>query len=110
MAFTFNEYADMYLVYGFCNGNANAAANEYGIRFPNRRQPRGNTFRRLDQRLRETGSFITRNANAGRPRQRRVIQLEEQILDAVHEDPSLSTRQLASTLNIPSNKTVRLVL
>lgn len=108
--FTFNEYADMYMVYGFCNGNANLAEEEYRIRFPNRRHPSGNVFRRLDQRLRETGSFNVTRANAGRPRQRRTIQVEEEILGVVQQDPSVSTRQLASTFNIPSNRTVHSVL
>lgn len=110
MDFTFNEYADMYMMYGFSNGNANMAEQEYRVRFPNRRHPTGNVFRRLDLRLRETGSFYKRNPNAGRPRQRRTLQLEEEILDSVYEDPSVSTRQLASTFNIPSNKTVHSVL
>lgn len=110
MDFTFNDYADMYMVFGFCNGNGDMAEREYRARYPNRRHPTANVFRRLDQRARETGSFVPRNVNAGRPRQRRTVQLEEQILDAVQEDPSVSTRQLAATLNIPSNKTVHLVL
>ena len=32
--FTNGEYADMVFVYGFCNGNAAAAAREYGSDFP----------------------------------------------------------------------------
>jgi len=31
------EYADIVFVYGFCDGNANAARSEYATRFPNRR-------------------------------------------------------------------------
>lgn len=110
MDFTFNEYADMYMAYGFCNGNAAMAKEEYRVRFPNRRHPSANVFRRLDQRVRESGSFAPRKINAGRPRERRTVQLEENILNATQEDPSISTRQLAETLNIPSNKTVHLVL
>ena len=29
LPFSYEEYADMHLVYGFCNGNATAAAGEY---------------------------------------------------------------------------------
>lgn len=29
MEFTFNEYADMYMLYGFCGGNAEAASEAY---------------------------------------------------------------------------------
>lgn len=50
-----SEYADMVFVYGFCNGNANAARCEYSMRFPNRRLPHKTIF--TFQRLRETGSF-----------------------------------------------------
>lgn len=108
--FTFGEYADMYMVFGFCNGNANLAKEEYQIRYPQRRHPSTNTFRRLDQRLRETGTFIPNYRNSGRPRERRTVQLEEQILDAVYEDPTSSTRQIARELNIPSKTTVHSVL
>ncbi|KMQ82211.1 hypothetical protein RF55_23784 [Lasius niger] len=47
----------MVFVYGFCNGNANAARREYSMRFPNRRLPHKTIFRSTFQRLRETGSF-----------------------------------------------------
>lgn len=108
--YTFNEYADMYMVFGFCNGNANMAKEEYATRYPNRPRPSTNTFRRLDQRLRESGTFVPNYRNRGRPRERRTVQIEEQILDAVHEDPTSSTRQLSRELNIPSNTTVHSVL
>ena len=36
MSFVFShvEYCDMHFVYGFCNGNAHAAVEEYQKRFP----------------------------------------------------------------------------
>jgi hypothetical protein len=37
--FTNAEYADMLYVYGFCDGSATAAAEEYRRRFPMRRIP-----------------------------------------------------------------------
>lgn len=110
MDFSFIEYADMHMVYGACNGNGDEAAREYCVRYPNRRYPTPNVFRRLDQRLRETGSVKASHRNAGRPRQRRTVQVEEQILDSVYVDPSISTRQLAATMNVPSHETVRAVL
>ena len=33
------EYCDMHFVYGFCDGNARAAVEEYQRRFPDRRIP-----------------------------------------------------------------------
>jgi len=35
--FTHEEYANMVYVYGYCNGNANAAVDEYRRRYPLRR-------------------------------------------------------------------------
>ena len=37
--FTHEEYADMVYVYGYCNGNANAAVDEYRRRYPLQRTP-----------------------------------------------------------------------
>ena len=45
----------MYLVYGFCDGNARAAVDEYKRRFPDRRIPSMGVFSRIHQTLRETG-------------------------------------------------------
>ena len=41
MPFVFShvEYYDMHFVYGFCDGNARAAVEEYQRRFPDRRIP-----------------------------------------------------------------------
>lgn len=55
MAFTFNEYADMHLMYGLASCNALEAKRLYEERFPNRRIPDRKTFERVDRRLRETG-------------------------------------------------------
>ena len=35
--FTHVEYCDMHYVYGYCDGNASAAMNEYQRRYPERR-------------------------------------------------------------------------
>jgi len=57
MPFVFShvEYCDMNFVYGFCNGNARAAVDEYQRRFPDRRIPSRGVFSRIYQTLRETG-------------------------------------------------------
>lgn len=110
MEFTFAEYADMQMVFGVCEGNANACPAEYSRRFPNRRRPSRNVFTRLDQRLRETGRVIPIRQDTGRPRTQRTANQEQAILNAVSEDPSCSTRGIARLLNINSNKTVHQVL
>ena len=43
------EYCDMHFVYGFCNGNARAAVEEYQRRFPDRRIPSRSVFMRIHQ-------------------------------------------------------------
>ena len=42
--FSFEEYADMIYVYGFCDGNSVLAVTEYQQRFPNRRIPNRRVF------------------------------------------------------------------
>ena len=48
------EYCDMHLEYGFCNGNARAAVEEYQRRFPDRRIPSRGVFTHIHQTMRET--------------------------------------------------------
>jgi hypothetical protein len=55
-AFSHVEYCDMHFVYGFCDGNARAAVQEYERRFPDRRIPSRSVFTRIHQTLRDTGS------------------------------------------------------
>ena len=53
--FSHVEYCDMHFVYGFCNGNARAAVEEYQRRFPYQRIPSRGVFTRMHQTIRETG-------------------------------------------------------
>ena len=55
--FTHVEYCDMHFVYGFCDGNARAAVEEYQRRFPDRRIPSRSVFTRIHQSLPDTGSL-----------------------------------------------------
>jgi hypothetical protein len=59
MPFVFShvEYCDMHFVYGFCDGNARAAVQEYDRRFPDRKIPSQSVFTRIRQTLRDTGSL-----------------------------------------------------
>jgi len=47
----------MHFVYGFCDGNALAAVQEYQRRFPDRRIPSRIVFTRIHQTLRDIGSL-----------------------------------------------------
>jgi len=53
--FSHVEYCDMHFVYGFCDGNARAAVDEYQRHFPDRRIPSRGVFSRIHQTMHETG-------------------------------------------------------
>jgi len=53
--FSFEEYADMIYVYGFCDGNSVLAVAEYQQRFPNRRIPNRRVFTGVYQAFQDTG-------------------------------------------------------
>jgi len=55
VVFSHVEYCDMDFVYGFCDGNARAAVEEYQRRFPDRRIPSRSVFSRIHQTMRDTG-------------------------------------------------------
>ncbi|KAJ8964835.1 hypothetical protein NQ317_013345 [Molorchus minor] len=70
-----NELVDMLLMYGECHQVAAEAARRYAERFPKR----------------------TRQAL-------HTLQIEEEILDIVEDDPSTSTRDIARQVNVSQNK------
>jgi hypothetical protein len=87
---TRGEYCDMLLTLGACNSNSRAgtATREYALRYPGRRHPNANVFRRLEQRLCEAGSVTpTALVNAGRPRTVRTPANEDVIILAVGREP-----------------------
>ena len=88
------EYCDMHFVYGFCNGNAVAAVEEYRRRFPDRRTPSRSVFTRIHQTLRDTGCLPSVKVRS----EREVIgtiDTQENILNMVQRSPRLSTRRMA---------------
>ncbi|XP_011345392.2 uncharacterized protein LOC105283944 [Ooceraea biroi] len=91
--FSNEEYRDMHYLYGLCDGNAAAAEREYQIRFPRRQHPKRRVFEALHRRMGETGVFQPQH-HVGRPRHN--VDREEEILDIVHETPSISTRHIAN--------------
>lgn len=56
--FELAELADMHLLYGEARGNSLLAQRLYGQRFPNRELPNHKIFVKINQNLRETGSFV----------------------------------------------------
>ena len=90
MPFVFShvEYCDMHFVYGFCDGNAHAAVQEYQRGFPERRIPSRSVFTRIHQILRDTGSLPSVSLQSEREVVRR-INTGEDILQMVQRNPRL---------------------
>jgi hypothetical protein len=53
------EYCDMHFVYGFYDGNARAAVDEYQRCFPDHRIPSRGVFSHIHQTMRETGCLLS---------------------------------------------------
>jgi hypothetical protein len=103
----------MQISYGFCDGNSLAAPREYQRRYPDRREPYRHVFETVHRNLTETGTAM---AHARVCRGKRNVQVEGDVLDIVHNNPSISTRHfehviMYSTFNVltslhPTNRKV----
>lgn len=106
MPFTYSniEYSDMIFMYGYCNGNAKRAAEEYSIRYPTRKHPDARTFYRAYQCLREKGCFPGMCVTA-----ERVVaeNADRQIVQMARQSPTISTRRIATRLNISHSRAWR---
>ena len=89
----------MHFVYGFCNGNARAAVEEYQSRFPDRRIPSRGVFTCIHQTMRET-SCLPSVAVQSEKEVIRTINTRENILEMVQRSPRLSTRRMASRIGV----------
>ncbi|KAJ8954921.1 hypothetical protein NQ318_016861 [Aromia moschata] len=96
------------VMYSLASCNALEARMLYHEGFLNRTLPNQKTFQRVDQRLRENDwQFILikkKSTDAGLRRTVHTSQLVENILNAVHDTPSTSTRRLSTQLN--ASKTI----
>ena len=90
-----SEYADMHLVYGAADGSALEARRRYSELFPRRQLPNHQTFLSVDRRMRQYG--IRPGPHSGRPLVH-AVHIEEHVLDLVHRDPAISTRQISAAL------------
>ena len=89
----------MHLVYGFCDGSANKAVEEYRRRYPERRIPSRSVFTRVHQTLRDNGCLPSVAVQSERQMGRK-IHTRENILEMVQRSPRLSTRRLASRIGV----------
>lgn len=107
--YTFEEYTEMLIIYGEAGRNGRAAQRLYHERFPHRPTPSHNIFVRIQQRLRETGTFIPKRADCGAPQTRRTVDFEEEVLHHVEENPSTSTRKIAVAMNVTQSSVWRVL-
>jgi len=89
----------MHFVYGFCDGNANAAVQEYRRLYPERRNPSRGVFTRVQQTLRDYGCLPSVAVKSERENVRPII-MRENILEMVQRSPRLSTRRVASRIGV----------
>ena len=80
--FTNAEYADMMYFYGFCDGGATAAVEEYRRRFPMRRILDRRVFYKVFNTLRECGTLPSAHVSSERARKQNMEE-QENILDMV---------------------------
>lgn len=107
--YTLNELADIHLVYGECHGNSCASVRRYAEKFPGRRIPHRRTFDAVDRRFREKGTFLEHTIEHGRPRNVSTPEVEEEILEIIHENPDTSIRRVSLQIDV-SKKVVHRTL
>lgn len=98
--YTWNELADMHLAYGAALGNSAEARRIYHLWYPYRTLPARQMFVNIDQRLRDSGSLSANMRDTGRPRQVRIPDFDEDVLNAFEEYPSTSTRKVAHQMGV----------
>ena len=97
--FTNAEYADMMYVYGFCDGSATAAVQEYRRRFPMRRIPDCRVFYKVFNILRECSTLPSAHISIERACKQNMKE-QEDILDMVQCSPNTSTRRLSAHIGV----------
>lgn len=103
--YTAQEYANMHLIYGECRCNASAAARLYREKFPNAaRYPDYRVFTNVHRTLSE-GRFPNQMINDGRPR----MLYEEEVLQEVEADPSVSVRRIEARTAVSKSTAHRIM-
>lgn len=100
MNYNNEEWADIHYCYGAARGNTYEAQRIYAELFPLRNLPCPRTFQRVHDRLRATGNVNPQRTDVGRPRTRRTVRLEEEVLERVENNPRISTRQMSDELQV----------
>ncbi|KAJ8870558.1 hypothetical protein PR048_029581 [Dryococelus australis] len=107
--YMFKEYANMMLLYSEARCNRRAARQLYEERFPHRQTLSYTLFAKVYQRASEMGTLTANRSDCGAPWQRRTPEFDEAVLNAVIEDATMNTLNIAHRLNV-DHKIVRRVL
>lgn len=97
------EKYDIFCTYLKCRKNATLAQEEYLNTYPERRQPTYKTFKRLDQNLREHGTFSQRRLKRDQNGEPKEIRGEMAVLARVNMDGKISTRGIQAQDGIPKS-------
>jgi hypothetical protein len=103
--YTSDEKTDMIIIYGESQKNATAAADIYVQRFPNRRHPVPETFRRLETKLPQD------HPSHKRSRQRTTTDSNNEmaVFQAVDENPYVGEMELARQIGISKSSVGRIL-
>ena len=108
--YTNEEYYDMLMALGECQGQQYVAARRYAELYPHRaRHPPANVILGAAQRLYETGTVLPRKRDCGRHRNERNLRNVETVLRAVEQEPEISIRTIAREHNL-SYSTIQKIL
>lgn len=100
MPYTVREFFDIIIIYGETGGSINRTYRVYRQRYPNRRRPSYNCIRDVVFRLADTGVLLPNYEGRGRESTRRVLRAEEELLQVVERNPSVSTRVAARQVGV----------
>ncbi|PSN30750.1 hypothetical protein C0J52_27311 [Blattella germanica] len=95
---------------GEAGRNGRAAQCMYHERFPHRHTPSHILFVRIQQRLRETGTFILKRTDCGARRKRCTVDFQKKVLHHLEENLSTSTRMIADAMNVSQSTIITLVM
>jgi len=104
--FTNAEYANMIYVYGFCDGSATAAVEEYRRRFRVRRIPDRRMYYKVFNTLRECGTLPSVHVSSERARKQNMEE-QENIFDMVQRSPTTSTRRISARIGVSRTRVWR---
>jgi len=101
MSFVFShtEYCDMQIMYGFCDGSARAAVEEYWRCFPDWRILSKGVFSCAHQTVHETSCLPSVSVQSEREAVP-DINIWENILEMVQRSPKFSTHRIASCISV----------